>query len=58
MYKGNYLLDKKHGLGIYRWETGEVYKGMYIEDQRNGYGELLIGETSIFQGQWKDGEKV
>lgn len=37
-YKGQYLLDKRHGYGEYNWGQGYLYKGNYFHDERNGYG--------------------
>jgi len=26
-YEGDYLFDKKNGIGIFEWESGNIYKG-------------------------------
>jgi hypothetical protein len=31
-YEGHYLLDKKHGFGLYDWGNGYLYEGNYIQD--------------------------
>lgn len=41
VYKGHYMLDKKHGYGIYDWGNGYIYKGFWMDDLRYGEGELL-----------------
>ena len=35
-YKGHYMLDKKHGYGIYNWGNGYLYKGFWMDDLRYG----------------------
>ena len=35
-YEGQYFEDKKHGLGVFTWASGNVYKGSYVDDERHG----------------------
>jgi hypothetical protein len=28
-YEGDYAFDKKNGIGIFEWESGNTYKGQY-----------------------------
>jgi len=37
-YKGEWLKDKKHGKGFYKWENGNTYKGDWRNDKMNGKG--------------------
>lgn len=48
-------MDKKHGHGIFSWESGNVYKGNYKEDERDGYGEMYWTDGSQYKGDWKKG---
>jgi hypothetical protein len=48
-------MDKKHGHGVFRWESGNVYKGHYKEDQRHGYGEMYWTDGSVYKGEWVRG---
>ena len=55
MYQGQYLHDKKHGFGIYRWNNGNLYIGEYENNERNGIGEMNWIDDSTYIGQWKQG---
>ena len=54
-YAGDYYKDKKHGIGIYTWPSGNQYRGNYVNDKRNGYGEMYWTDGSFYKGEWKDG---
>jgi hypothetical protein len=45
-------MDKKHGYGVFEWETGNVYSGNYFEDERNGYGVMKWTDGSTYMGTW------
>eukprot|EP00826_Nyctotherus_ovalis_P018425 TRINITY_DN15519_c0_g3_i4.p1 TRINITY_DN15519_c0_g3~~TRINITY_DN15519_c0_g3_i4.p1 ORF type:complete len:447 (+),score=58.34 TRINITY_DN15519_c0_g3_i4:403-1743(+) len=55
MYEGEYLKDKKHGFGIFKWSSGNVYMGQYREDERDGIGKMQWTDGSIYIGQWERG---
>ena len=38
IYEGDYINDKKHGLGVFTWASENIYKGDYKDDERNGNG--------------------
>ena len=48
-------MDKKHGYGVFTWESGNMYKGNYVEDERDGYGEMYWTDGTVYKGQWKKG---
>lgn len=58
VYKGHYMLDKKHGYGIYDWGNGYVYKGFWLDDLRYGEGTLLQNDQVRYEGYWENGEKA
>jgi hypothetical protein len=33
-YEGEYQNDKKHGNGVFEWESGNRYIGQYDDDER------------------------
>jgi hypothetical protein len=35
-YEGDFVMDKKHGTGIFKWESGNWYKGEYSDNLRHG----------------------
>jgi hypothetical protein len=52
-YEGEYYMDKKHGYGVFEWESGNVYKGNYFEDERNGFGIMKWTDGSTYMGTWQ-----
>ena len=50
-----YANDKKHGFGVFEWESGNRYEGSYIEDERSGYGEMKWMDESTYMGMWDRG---
>jgi len=56
-YEGNYIDDKKHGLGTYKWATGNWYQGNFVYDKREGYGEMHWKDGTVYKGEWKDGKQ-
>ena len=55
MYEGTYLNDKKNGMGMFTWESGNFYKGCYKDDERHGYGEMFWKDGSCYKGEWIHG---
>ena len=45
-----YVGDKKHGQGEFRWESGGHYRGTYVDDLKEGYGEMTWADGSSFRG--------
>ena len=43
-------MDKKHGQGVFTWESGNMYKGGYLEDEREGYGEMYWTDGTVYKG--------
>jgi hypothetical protein len=48
-------MDKKHGYGIFSWESGNMYKGNYKDDERDGYGEMYWTDGTVYKGDWRKG---
>lgn len=55
MYEGEYLKDKKHGFGIFKWSSGNTYMGQYKEDERDGIGKMQWTDGSVYLGHWERG---
>lgn len=55
MYEGNYENDKKNGMGMFTWESGNYYRGCYKDDERHGYGEMYWKDGSCYKGEWVRG---
>lgn len=52
-YNGNFIEDKKHGVGTISSEDGQyVYDGEFVDDVKEGEGQLLYYKTR-YSGQFK-----
>ena len=43
-YSGEWVQNKRHGLGIYTWPSGAKYEGEYKYDRRHGNGKLTYAD--------------
>ncbi|XP_053170323.1 alsin isoform X1 [Scomber japonicus] len=62
-YQGHWKDGKMHGLGTYRYASGEVYDGSFQDGMRHGHGMLRSGKLntsspSVFIGQWIHDKKT
>ncbi|XP_044043774.1 alsin isoform X4 [Siniperca chuatsi] len=62
-YQGHWKDGKRHGLGTYRYASGEVYDGSFQDSMRHGHGMLRSGKLntsspSVFIGQWLQDKKT
>jgi hypothetical protein len=62
-YEGDYVGDKRHGEGTYRFSTGDVYKGPWSEDKIAGYATPMMLARRKFEEEAKkavavEGRKV
>uniref|UniRef100_A0A3Q1G4H7 Alsin Rho guanine nucleotide exchange factor ALS2 b n=1 Tax=Acanthochromis polyacanthus TaxID=80966 RepID=A0A3Q1G4H7_9TELE len=62
-YQGHWKDGKMHGLGTYRYASGEVYDGSFQDGMRHGHGMLRSGKLntsspSVFIGQWLQDKKT
>lgn len=62
-YQGHWKDGKMHGLGTYRYASGEVYEGSFQDGMRHGHGMLRSGKLntsspSVFIGQWLQDKKT
>jgi hypothetical protein len=57
IYRGEFLLGKKHGQGSKQWlKTGDRYKGEFDDDFRHGWGIYRWGSASQWAGQEYTGQ--
>jgi len=54
-YYGEIKYEKKHGLGLMRYNDGSVYEGMWKDGFQDGYGKFTFTNGSVYEGEWKDG---
>ncbi|XP_056156900.1 alsin [Lampris incognitus] len=62
-YQGYWKEGKMHGLGTYRYASGEVYEGSFQDGLRHGHGMFRTGKLnssspSVFIGQWQHDKKT
>ncbi|XP_068446402.1 alsin isoform X2 [Clinocottus analis] len=62
-YLGYWKDGKMHGLGTYRYASGEVYDGSFQDSMRHGHGILRSGKLntsspSVFIGRWLQDKKT
>jgi hypothetical protein len=43
-------MDKKKGVGIFMWQSGNQYRGEYDNDEREGFGEMKWTDGSVYVG--------
>ena len=55
IYQGEFLNDKKHGLGFDYLDGTIRYKGEFKYDQPSGFGSTAYPENSFYLGEWKNG---
>lgn len=70
VYEGDYVADKKHGQGTYRWPSGACFTGKFKQDCKDGPGvytsaegdkfevRLLVPVRSMCVGGWMGGSLV
>jgi len=62
-YTGDWLDNKKHGKGTYRWKASEaIYDGDWSDDKRNGFGTYSVPDKSgsyqkQYSGGWKNNKR-
>uniref|UniRef100_A0A4W5N4T3 Alsin Rho guanine nucleotide exchange factor ALS2 n=1 Tax=Hucho hucho TaxID=62062 RepID=A0A4W5N4T3_9TELE len=62
-YQGHWKEGKMHGIGTYKYATGELYEGSFQDNTRHGHGMLRSGtlnssSPSVFIGQWVHDKKT
>ena len=51
VYEGEWLDEKKHGTGEYRYVDGTLYTGEWYRGQRQGFGTLVAPDGSSYEGE-------
>ncbi|KAJ8003567.1 hypothetical protein DPEC_G00149690 [Dallia pectoralis] len=62
-YQGYWKEGKMHGLGTFKYASGEMYEGFFKDNMRHGHGMLRSGtlnssSPSVFIGQWVHDKKT
>jgi hypothetical protein len=56
-YKGEFLDQKRHGVGIYYYTNGDIYAGSWRDDVFEGYGCYIFSSGERYEGELKHGKK-
>ena len=51
-YEGDMVGSKRHGYGMYRWDSGAWYEGNWVDDLRKGFGKFFWTDGSKSEGHW------
>lgn len=57
-YEGIFKHDKKHKIGFWHLNNGDVFFGEFYDDKANGYGTYNTVSGSSVVGIWKDNKLV
>nr|XP_054750353.1 alsin-like isoform X1 [Lytechinus pictus] len=60
IFEGQWLEGKMHGVGILRYQNGDVYEGEFQDGVKHGHGTLQIGNAAvhdIYIGNWRHGKR-
>jgi hypothetical protein len=57
VYEGQYVNDKKEGMGVYKWEDG-LYDGPWLKGKMNGIGYLTNSKGVKKRVEFNNGTKV
>jgi hypothetical protein len=56
--KGDFLLGKYNGYGVYTTKEKEVYKGQFRDNVREGKGFIAHSNGDTYDGEWKKNLKT
>ena len=54
-YEGDFLNGKRHGKGVYKYQSGNIYEGDFVEGRKEGYGIFYFkerNEIETYEGMW------
>ena len=55
-YEGNYVSDKKHGYGIYKWrEKRKTYEGGWKQGKQHGPGISVSADGTVSYAMFNEG---
>mmetsp|Transcript_9362 Transcript_9362/g.13939 ORF Transcript_9362/g.13939 Transcript_9362/m.13939 type:complete len:289 (-) Transcript_9362:35-901(-) len=52
-YEGEWLDDKMHGYGVYKYLSGAVYEGQFVEGKHHGRGVYYFANGAKYEGNWE-----
>lgn len=54
-YDGEWLANKKHGMGVLLFANSDRFEGAFKDDQFHGNGEYQYANTTKIVGKWNKG---
>lgn len=54
VYEGDWVEDKMHGFGIYKYSNGDTYEGEWRENLQEGLGKYYFTDGTKYEGEWKN----
>lgn len=54
MYRGQFLVGKKHGFALQVLRSGEIYIGCFKDNKKDGKGIHFKLDETILIGEWKN----
>jgi 1-phosphatidylinositol-4-phosphate 5-kinase len=54
-YKGQWKLDRKHGVGLQAYANGDVYHGSWVQGQMEGHGRYTWANGNSYIGAMRNG---
>jgi len=55
IYQGEFLNDKKNGIGFNYLDDAVSYIGEFKSNEQNGLGSMIYSESTFYLGEWKNG---
>ncbi|GMH90999.1 hypothetical protein TrST_g6869 [Triparma strigata] len=52
VYEGEYVDERRHGIGEYHYLDGSVYEGQWFKNRRQGFGVYTTDDGSVYEGEW------
>ena len=56
-YTGEFRDGKSNGLGILKYENGDLYEGHFKDNSRHGHGVHIYSSGHIYTGEWKNDQR-
>lgn len=52
-YTGNWVMNKRTGIGSQKYADGSEYSGNWLDDRKHGQGKLVLADRTTYQGAWR-----
>ena len=56
-YEGDFKNNEISGVGIFKWNNGDIYEGEMTNGKMNGYGKYTYANGQIYEGNYVKGVK-